>query len=214
MEDRLVPPPEEHLTTGWEPGVPASDTLVRQAVLLHAAWPLTVARAAGRPRAERPGWASAWIGDRGAFTNWVVLLRPMAEQDSATVVAEVAEIIPAQATYFLLSAWPTPDLRVHGMGLVGHPPLMVRFPTAGSAAQRDSAGAGPDNGIHVRQVQDADELAVAEQVLVRGYPLPELEPLRRVRCSPRACWVARSVCGSVGATGAPSPWRLRSHTPA
>ena len=78
MAESIIPPEGEHLTTGWEPDVPAHDTLVRQAVLAHASWPVDIARGAGRPWRSGPRWAGGWIGDRGALTNPVLLLQPRA----------------------------------------------------------------------------------------------------------------------------------------
>ncbi|MGA9310561.1 MAG: hypothetical protein WBV74_09345 [Pseudonocardiaceae bacterium] len=49
MSTSMLPAEGEHLTTGWEPDLAAGDTLVRQAVLVHASWPVRVARSAGRP---------------------------------------------------------------------------------------------------------------------------------------------------------------------
>ncbi|MFC5993556.1 GNAT family N-acetyltransferase [Pseudonocardia hispaniensis] len=168
MSASILPPEGERLTAGWEPELPSGDTLLRQAVLVHASWPVTVARAAGRPWRSGTTWAGGWIGDRGALTNPVVLTQPLT--DPERTLAEVADLLPIHVPYLLISAWPTPDLRPHGLGLVGHPPLMVRFPGPGS--QRSASGA------EVREVHDADGLALAERVLVEGYPMPELEPLR------------------------------------
>lgn len=167
MSASILPPQDEHLTTGWEPDVAAEDTLVRQAVLVHASWSTTVAAAAGRPWRTGPRWAGGRIGDRGALTNPVVLMRPLTEPGE--VLAEVEDLFPRRVPYLLVSAWPTPDLRPHGLGLVGHPPLMARLPAPGPAA--------PPPGIDVREVRDADALAVAERVLVEGYPVPGLDPL-------------------------------------
>jgi GNAT superfamily N-acetyltransferase len=189
MSASILPPQDAHLTTGWEPDVPPEDTLVRQAVLVHASWSTAVAAAAGRPWRTGPRWAGGWIGDRGALTNPVLLLQPLT--DPAEVLAEIGSLYPRHVPYLLVSAWPTPDLRPHGLGLVGHPPLMVRLP-----------GPGPDAappGVDVCEVHDADELAVAERVLVEGYPLPELEPLTPgdlldpalLRATTRV-WIARS----------------------
>ena len=167
MSASILPPQDEHLTTGWEPDVPAEDTLVRQAVLVHASWSTTVATAAGRPARTAPRWAAGWIGDRGALTNPVVLLQPLTEPGE--VLAEIGTLLPSHVPYMLVSAWPTPDLRPHGLGLVGHPPLMARLPGRGAAAE-------PPPGVEVHEVRDADELAVAERVLVEGYPIPGVEP--------------------------------------
>ena len=46
---------------------------------------------------------------------------------------------------------------------------MARFP--------GPAPTSPHPGVDVHEVRDADELAIAERVLVEGYPMPELEPL-------------------------------------
>jgi hypothetical protein len=167
MSASILPSQDEHLTTGWEPDLPAEDTLLRQAVLVHASWPTARAAAAGRPWRSGPRWAGGWIGDRGAFTNPVVLVQPLTGPEE--VLADVGTLIPDHVPYLLVSAWPTPDLRPHGLCLVGHPPLMVRLP-----------GPGPDSpppGIEVHEVRDAEELGVAERILVEGFPLPEVEPL-------------------------------------
>lgn len=162
--------PQEHLTDGWEPETADDDTLVRQAVAVHASWAVSVGAAVGRPHRTTPRWAGAFIADGGALSNPVVLLQPPAD-DLSTLLVEIDEVVTPPAPYFLLSPFPTPDLRAHGLELIGHPPLMVRFPAP--------RGRPPHHGVDVREVTDADALAVAEQVLVEGYPMPELQPLRR-----------------------------------
>jgi hypothetical protein len=167
MSTSILPPQDEHLTTGWEPDLAADDTLLRQAVLVHASWATAIAAAAGRPWRRSPAWAGGWIGDRGAMTNPVVLMQPLTDPEE--VLAEIGELIPPHVPFLLVSAWPTPDLRRHGLGLVGHPPLMVRLPGPGPDA--------PAPGAEVHEVRGAEDLAVAERILVEGYPMPELEPL-------------------------------------
>ena len=167
MSSSVVPSEGEHLTTGWEPDVPPEDTLVRQAVLVHASWPVAVAGAAGRPWRSAARWAGGWIGDRGALTNPVVLTQPLTHVDD--VLGEIGALIPPSVPYLLLSPWPTADLREHGLVLIGHPPLMVRFPAPPTPLPRWSG--------EVREIRDPAELAVAERVLVEGYPMPELDPL-------------------------------------
>ena len=100
--------------------------LLRQAVFVHASWPVEVARGAGRPWRSGPQWAGAWIGDRGALTNPVVLVQPLTRPEET--VGDIGALFPPQVSYLLISAWPTPDLRPYGLALLGHPPLMVRFP--------------------------------------------------------------------------------------
>ncbi|HEX6878702.1 MAG TPA: hypothetical protein VF165_23795 [Nocardioidaceae bacterium] len=166
MTESIIPAVDEHLTDGWEPGTPPTDTLVRRAVLVHASWPVEIARALGKPWRRTDDWAGARIGDRGALTNPVVLLRPQA--NPARVTAEVEEVIPRPVPYMLISPWPTEDLSPAGLVLIGHPPLMARLP----APHEVPVAAG----LEVREVNDAEGLAVAERVLVEGYPMPDLEP--------------------------------------
>lgn len=169
MSDSIIPAPGEHLTDGWEPDLRADDTLVRQAVLAHAAWPEEAGRAAGRPWRSEAGWSGARISDRGALANPVILRQPL--RDPSTVFAEIESLFPPRVPYVLLSPWPTVDLREHGLVLLGHPPLMVRFPAEAPAAS-------PTRGIELREVRDADELATAERILVEGYPLADLQPVQ------------------------------------
>lgn len=165
----MVPPTEEQLTTGWESDLPAEDTLVRRCVLVHASWAVALAEALGRPARRTARWAGGWIGDRGALTNPVVLTRPLGAGEYDEVLAEAGGLLPASVPYLLLSPFPTPDLTEHGLRLLGHPPLMVRFPGGQAPAWRE--------GIEVREVMDAKDLSVAERVLVEGYPMPSLQPL-------------------------------------
>lgn len=167
MTASIVPPEDEHLTTGWEPELPPDDTLVRQAVLAHASWPVEIAGALGRPTRTAPRWAGGWVGDRGALTNPVVLLQPLT--DPAGVLGEIAELFPTQVPYLLVSAWPTADLREHGLELLGHPPLMVRLPSHHRMPH--------PRGVDVLEVRDDKDLAIAERILVEGYPIPDLQPL-------------------------------------
>ena len=167
MSDAIVPDAGTALATGWEPDGPEDDTLVRRAVHLHGSWPVTVARAIGRPWRSTHDWAGGFLADRGALSNPVVLLRPPV--DVGSVLAEVAELVPAGSPYFLVSPWQSIDLTPHGLALLGYPPLMARLPSAHELPK--------PAGVEVVEVLDAAELAVAERVLVEGYPMPELEPL-------------------------------------
>lgn len=168
MTESILPDEGEHLTNGWEPDVPPGDTLKRRAVLAHASWPIAVSSALDRPSRRTDRWAGALIAAGGALTNPVILTQPVAEQEAASLVAEVGDLIPATTTYFLLSPWPTPDLAPQGLALLGHPPLMVRLP--GPRTQDDP------EGVRVVEVDDDDTLGVAERVLIAGYPMPGSPP--------------------------------------
>ncbi|RYP82631.1 N-acetyltransferase [Nocardioides guangzhouensis] len=172
MSESVVPAEGEHLTNGWEPDAPEDDSLVRRAVLVHASWPVAVARALGAPHRRTDGWAGALIGSTGELSNPVVLTRPVAAADAADLVAEVGALVPPESAYFLLSPWLEPDYAAHGLVLIGHPPLMARFPRPD---EQGSPVAAPD-GVEVVEVADAERLAVAERVLVEGYPMPGTAP--------------------------------------
>jgi len=167
MTESILPDAEEHLATGWEPDLAPDDTLVRQAVLLHASWPITVGEAFGRPSRRTDDWAGGFLADRGALSNPVILLRP--PTDLEALVAEIAELVPATSPYFLVSPWHEPDLTPYGLMRLGYPPLMVRLPAPHEVAARD--------GVVVTEVHDTAELAIAERVLVDGYPMSDMEPL-------------------------------------
>ena len=162
----MVPPEGEQLTTGWEPDLPPEDTLVRQAVLVHASWPVAVAGAAGRPWRSAARWAGGWIGDRGALTNPVILTQPIS----------VPKTCSRRSTRcFRCRALPASQ-SVADSGSAGARPGPDRAPSA------DGAFPGPPTPLRrwpgeVREIRDPAELAVAERVLVEGYPMPELDPL-------------------------------------
>ena len=167
MSDSIVPADGEHLATGWEPHLPADDTLVRQAAYVHASWPITVAAALGRPWRQTDDWAGSFVADRGELTNLVMMLRP--PSDLGALVAEVSELVPATSSFFLLCPWQAPDFAPHGLVLLGYPPLMVRLPAPHDVPSRE--------GVEVIEVLAPDDLAVAERVLVEGYPMPDTQPL-------------------------------------
>ncbi|TWD83638.1 hypothetical protein FB561_4804 [Kribbella amoyensis] len=165
MGASILPPEGEHLATGWEADLPADDSLVRQAVLAHASWATDAARRTGNPWYDGETWAAGFLGDRGALTNWVVLKQPV---DPGEVIAAVDREFPRDAPYLFVSAWPTGNLKHLGLGLAGHPPLMVRFPSTTTTP--------PTTDLEIRPATDLDILADAERVLIEGYPLPELQP--------------------------------------
>ena len=186
MTGSILPAEGEHLTNGWEPDAPVDDTLKRRAVLVHASWPVAVAGALGRPWRRTDRWAGAVIGEGdGALVNPVVLTAPVADADAAGVVAEIGDLVPRGTTYFLLSPWLTPDLAPHGLALLGYPPLMLRLPAPRPRADPP--------GVEVREARDGEALAVAERVLVEGYPMPGTPPgsvlAPRLLGGPTRVWV-------------------------
>src|SRR5689334_5681197 len=96
MSSSILPPQDEHLSTGWEPDVPAADSLVRQAVLAHASWAVAPARRAGQPWYDGDTWAGGILGDRGPITNWIIPKQPV---DPAEVIASVDRELPRDVPY-------------------------------------------------------------------------------------------------------------------
>lgn len=162
----LLPDEDTFLEDGWSPDLPAADSVVRQAVLVHASWAVDLARTVGRPWHDGPTWTGGNASDRGVFSNWVIVKRP--GLDLVEVAREADELFSGGEPYLFMSPWPTGDLRATGRTLLGHPPLMVRFPTA--------AATGPATGLDLRWAETPEDLVEAERVLVHGYPFEELQP--------------------------------------
>lgn len=154
----------EQLIHGWEPGTPAGDSLLRQFVLSAAEVSGWIAERAGG-RAQR--WDDASAADAGSpvlFDNLAVLLAPAAYVDVDDAVARIVAHYPPARHFVLLSPWPTPDLRRHGLELMGHPPFMTR--AAGGTAPPLPAD------LHVVEAADAATLADACAVLGGGFGMP------------------------------------------
>jgi GNAT superfamily N-acetyltransferase len=156
----------EPLTTGWEPDVASDDTMLRQFVFNSAD--------RNQHHAEKMGgtwrrWEDVCLADLSepsGFGNQAILLQPLTEATGADVITRLREGF--SGTHCIFSAWPTPDLRPYGYGLIGHPPFMVR-PRGGSAPIRP-----PE--LSVTEVTDAATMEAYERVFVEGYPVPELQP--------------------------------------
>jgi GNAT superfamily N-acetyltransferase len=157
----------EHLTTGWEPGLPAEDTLLRRFVFAMADRVTAMAEAmTGRTyRDERAAMSD--LGSAFLYDQAVVLLQPLAPGELRQVVADAIDFYGPDRGWVLFSAWPTPDLRDAGLTLMGHPPMMVRAP----GPDTSGAGAVPD-GLAIVEVADAAQLADFERTLITGYPMP------------------------------------------
>jgi hypothetical protein len=156
----------EPLTTGWEPDIPVGDTIHRQFVFNSAARVEHQTRAMGGTVHVDDSVCAGDLGSPSAFGNQAMLLRPMTD----AAAPETAEHLRSafSGPHVVFSAWPTPDLRPYGYGLIGHPPFMVR-PVGGSAPVRPSE-------LVIDEVTDAATMEAYERVFVEGYPVPELQP--------------------------------------
>lgn len=155
----------EVLTTGWEPGAPADDTITRSFVLAHAERITAMAERTGGRQKWVSGARMADLGSPFGHDNAVVVTRPLAEAEWPGVVAEAAAFFPPSRWWVVLSVFPTPDLRAHGLARVGHPPLMLRPPGRTPPLIAD---------LEVRPVADAATLADFGEVLVAGFGLAEV----------------------------------------
>lgn len=153
----------EVLTTGWEPELPATDSITRRFVLAYAD---RITAMAGRTGGRTGTLAAARLADLGSpfgYDNAVVVTRPPAEHEWADLVDAAGRFFPADRWWVLLSVFPTPELP--GLVRVGHPPLMLRVPAPLPASPGD---------LTIRAADDATTLADFERVLVAGFGLPAL----------------------------------------
>jgi hypothetical protein len=160
----LLPEEGEHLTTGWEDDLDPADSIERQAVLAHVSWARALTTAARGHFTQGPGWCAGSGGGTSALRNWAIVTSP--PRDWAVTVAAISAAYPAGVSAIVLSPFPTPDLTSHGLGLVGHPPLMLR-PVS-------TVTEPPTTTLDVREAATPTELQDAERVLVEGYPMPDM----------------------------------------
>ncbi len=153
------------LEDGWRPDTPVSDSVLRRFLFNQSDLGDLIADAAGGRHARTPAVALADVGVPVPYLNQAVLLEPVLTTDSP-VLAGIDEFFAAgHHPAMVLSAWPTPDLTSRGWVLVGHPMFVLRAP----AEHRFRS----NQGVAVRLAHTPADLAVAESVAVRGYPLPE-----------------------------------------
>jgi hypothetical protein len=132
---------------------------------------LALAEARGdRVDADDPDVSMADGGSASPFGNVALLRRPIDATTWPALTERMHTYFGGHAggDFIVFSAWPTPDLRHHGFGRIGHPPLMFRPP--GPLVDE------PVDGLEWRRVLDADTARDWESTLVRGYPLAELDP--------------------------------------
>ena len=162
---RLVPPPGEHLNTGWDDDVSNQDSVLRNYV---ATLVDRLRLLAGDGRARTCDLSNAFMVDLDSayvFDNIVVPYGPMADAELAGVVAEAEAFFPEGRAWTLQALTAAVDLGPWGLELLGHPPLMYR--PAGTG-RRPPVPAG----LEIRKVDDAETLRDFEHTLVDAYPLP------------------------------------------
>jgi hypothetical protein len=194
--------PAAVLETGWLPTTPISDTILRRFTLHHAECMASVATTHGGRVLRRPDVVAADLGRPGGLSNSAVLLQPLTDIGTGTVVdVERWYAAAGHGDVLLWSPWPTPDLRGRGWRLEGHPPLLIRRAGGPPPPARDD--------VVVTEVTDATGVDDFSRLLVDGFPLRDLQPYRwgalfddRLRHDPRwRLWLA-AIAGRPVAAGA------------
>ena len=157
--------------TGWEPDAPVDDTIVRQSILNFASMNEAIVGSMGGRTGRHTHVSMTDAGSRCAFLNAAMLLQPMLPGDTAVLDA-IEEFYgdTTEGPVTVWSAWPTPDLRAIGWELEGHPPLMMR-PPGGASPE-------PPSDLRVDEVAESTRLDGFTQVVIDGFPIPELQPFR------------------------------------
>jgi GNAT superfamily N-acetyltransferase len=158
---------DEHLTTGWEPAVPAADSLLRRYVLASAGRAAFMARCAGGPVGSWDDLVAADPRSPVLWDNAAVLMQPPPYADMDDVLTRLTSFYPPERHFVFLSPWPTGDLSGAGLELMGHPPLMLR-PAGGVAPP-------VPEGLEIVRVHDERTMADFVRTIVTAYPMPGAE---------------------------------------
>jgi len=158
------------LENGWRPDTPVGDSVLRRFLFNQADLGDLIADAVGGRRTRTAEVAMADVGVPVPYLNQAVLLAPVLAADSPVLTAIDEFFAAGHQPAIVLSAWPTPDLTSRGWILVGHPMFVLRAPAEHAFRS--------NTGVAVRVAHTAADLATAEAVAVRGYPLPEADGLR------------------------------------
>jgi GNAT superfamily N-acetyltransferase len=171
---------DEHLEDGWGASTPPDDTLLRAYVTGFARWMVDLGRTTGSRFVDLPEAGGLDAGSDFFLANGCVIRRPVRDDAWPGLVARLQAFYddgPGGA-WALFSPWPTPDLSMHGLALMGHPPFMVR-PAGGSAP--------PDpDGLEIAEAHDDATMRDFARALAEGYPAPDADFLatRRVLDAP------------------------------
>jgi GNAT superfamily N-acetyltransferase len=153
------------LITGWEPDLPAGDSLLRQFVLSYADRTEATAVVLGGAVDRDDDACVVDLASPFMFDNAVVLLRPPTPERLDRTLARARALYPAGRSWILLSVWPLPDPAGYGLGLLGHPPLMVRPGHSGALSTM------PPAELRIQPVTSELDMAVFHRVLLDGFGL-------------------------------------------
>lgn len=157
----------EELATGWERDA-TPDTLLRAYTDGFAGMCSHIALGAGGRVEHTEHLLLADAGSPAAYLNAAIVTTPLVDADVDAVIAEAQQFFAAASggPWLLLAPTPIPDLRHLGLGLVGHPPFMVR---GVGGARRD-----PPPDLEILEVTAAEDLHRLERACIDFYPMPEV----------------------------------------
>ncbi len=158
------------LETGWDPQTPDEDTILRRYVSGFTGWLAAAGRAAGHDVHVDDDFVAVDEHSPEWFMNSATLRRPISPERARAVADSLRAFFGGSgADFVVFSPWPVPALE--GLTVDGYPPWMVR-PAGGTPPPFPA-------DLVVEPVRDADALHDYERVIVDGFPLEALQPVRR-----------------------------------
>ncbi len=146
------------------PGPQSLPSLIRASALNTAEFFVGGAPASGQRWAD---WPDVRASDRllkDPLGNPAVLLQPLGGNEVDELLNRLAAFYgETGSSWFLWSAWPTPDLAASGLSLIGHPPLMLR--------DSESPAVPIPPGLEIREVTNAEDLYTFHRALYLAYPV-------------------------------------------
>jgi hypothetical protein len=165
--------PSKPEKAGWEPDVPASDSLLRAFLLNWTGGIAAQAADLGGQTMTRDDLSASDIGRPAFGANVVTLLAPLYQEDAPDVMGVLddyygfsSEKDSRTGTVFLFSPWPTPDLKPYGWSLLGYGAFMLR-PRGGQAPI-------PPPALRIERVTDENGLRDFQTAISRGFGMEEI----------------------------------------
>jgi GNAT superfamily N-acetyltransferase len=156
----------EALEDGWSARAPESDSLLRGYVLGFANMMTGIGRTVGGRVLETDDVVAVDTGADFFLANGAALRHPVRDDAVPGIVDELHDFYASGpgVGWVLMSAWPVPPIA--RMGLVGHPPFMIRA----------AGGAAPPvpGGLEIREATSEADMTDFARAL-DGYPAPHTD---------------------------------------
>jgi hypothetical protein len=165
--------PSKEEKAGWEPDVPASDSLLRAFLLNWSGGIAAQSADLGGHTLTRDDLSASDIGRPSFGANVVTLLAPLYQEDAPEVMAVLDDFYGFRneqdtrtGSVFLFSPWPTPDLQPYGWSFLGYGAFMLR-PRGGRAPI-------PPETLRIERVSDETGLRDFQTAIARGFGMDDL----------------------------------------